>query len=205
MSRVPTIQSLIKTHLELGNAEFLEPALLVGLDQLPKTDYYKRLLKKGFLYTADHHLNSGDLFRSLSALEYARNLTPYDPRLLKKEFKLLERIFDKFYPDFVLRDAQIFLVSLQVLKYLYGLRFPNLIKPLSSLIDRVGKLLDTFPDTQEGKFSYRINKIFCNQFEDLDQEQRDELISDILSEFVIEHLEELLESQASPEEKGEKK
>jgi len=205
MGRVPTVQSLIKTHLLSGNLKYLEPALELGFEKLPRTRHYIRLLKKGFLYTANTHLNSGDLFRSLSAFEYARNLTPYDTRLLKKEFKLLERIFDKLYPDFVKRDAQIFIGSLQILEYLYGGRFPNLIKPLSSLIDRIGKLLDTLTDAKEGKFSHRINKIFCNQFEDLDQEQRDELISDILSEFVIEHLEELLESQVSPEEKGEKK
>jgi len=205
MKSTPNLPFLIKTHLQSDNIEYLEPSLEIGFEKLPRTRYYIKLLKKGFLYTANHHLNSGDLFKSLSAFEYARNLTPYDLKLLKKEFKLLERIFDKFYPDFVNRDLQIFQGSLQILKYLYGTRFPNLIKPLSSLIDRAGKLVDTFPEAEEGKFSYRINKFFCNQFEDLDQEQRDELISDILSEFVIEHLEELLESQVSPDEKGEKK
>jgi len=200
MKSTPNLPFLIKTHLQSGNLKYLEPALELGFEKLPRTKHYTSLLKKGFLYTANAHLNSGDLFRSLKSFEYARNLTPYDPKLLKKEFTLLERIFDKFYPDFVNRDLQIFQGSLQILGYLYGARFPNLIKPLSSLIGRIGKLLDTFPDAQEGKFSYRIKKIFCNQFEDLDQEQRDELISDILSEFVIEHLEELLEPQGTEEE-----
>jgi len=76
MKSTPTVQYLIKTHLQSGNIEYLEPALELGFEKLPRTKHYVGLLKKGFLYTADEHLNSGDLFRSLSALEYARNLTP---------------------------------------------------------------------------------------------------------------------------------
>jgi len=195
MKSTPTIQSIIKTHLELGNVEFLEPALLVGLDQLPKTVYYKRLLKKGFLYTADHHLNSGDLFKSLSALEYARNLTPFDPKLLKKEFKLLERIFDKFYPEFVNRDLQVYRGLLKVLQSKYLKRFPNVTKVLVSLDRRASRLLDHAPEAVEGKYTYSLEKIFCNMYADLTPEEQAELFAEIIVPEILREIGEKLEEE----------
>ncbi len=183
MSRVPKVQSLIKSHLQTGNLKYLEPALELGYDKLPRTRHYIKLLKKGFLFTANHHLNSGDLFRSLSALEYARNLTPYDPKLLKKEFKLLERIFDQFYPDFVNRDLQVYRGILRVLQSRYLKRFPNIAKVLESLDRRASRLLDHASDAIEGKFSYRLEELFIRFYCDLNEEQREE-IADSLAPYL---------------------
>jgi len=195
MSRVPTVQSLIKTHLQSVNLKYLEPALELGFEKLPHTRHYVNLLKKGFLFTANAHLNSGDLFRSLSAFEYARNLTPYDPRLLKKEFKLLERIFDKFYPDLVKRDLQIYRGILEILRSVYLSRFPNIAKVLESLDKRVSGLLDQASDAVEGKYSYRLEKIFCNMYNDLTPEEQAELFAEIIAPEILREIGEKLEKE----------
>jgi len=194
MSRVPSVQSLIKTHLQSGNLKYLEPALELGFEKLPRTRHYIRLLKKGFLYTADTHLNSGDLLKSLSAFEYARNLTLFDPKLLKKEFKLLERIFDKFYPDFVNRDLQVYRGILRILGSKYLKRFPNIANVLEALDKRVSGLLDQASDADEGKYSYRLEKIFVQIYCDLNKEQREE-IADAIAPYLPDLLKKIEELQ----------
>ncbi|MCH8177348.1 MAG: hypothetical protein IIC09_03965 [Proteobacteria bacterium] len=67
MNSTPSIQYLIKTHLQTGNIEYLEPALELGFEKLPRTRPYITLFKKGFLYTADVHEKSGDLFNSIKS------------------------------------------------------------------------------------------------------------------------------------------
>jgi len=200
MSRVPTVQYLIKTHLQSGNLKYLEPALELGFEKLSRTKHYIRLLKKGFLYTADHHLNSGDLFKSLSALEYARNLTPYDPKLLKREFKLLERIFDKFYPDFVNRDLRIYRGILSVLRSKYLKRFPNVTKVLESLDRRASRLLDQASDAVEGKYTFRVDKIVCNMYDDLTPEEQAELFAEIIAPEILREIGEKIEFEKEKSE-----
>jgi len=200
MKSTPDLPYLIKTHLQSGNLEYLEPVLELGYEKLPRTRHYVSLLKKGFLYTADHHLNSGDLFRSLSAFEYARNLTLYDPKLLKKEFKLLERIFDQFYPDFVNRDLQVYRGLLKVLQSKYLKRFPNVTKVLESLDRRASRLLDHAPEAVEGKYTYSLEKIFCNMYNDLTPEEQAELFAEIIAPEILREIGEKLEKDRVEED-----
>jgi len=200
MKSTPNLPYVIKTHLQTGNLKYLEPALELGFEKLPRTRHYIRLLKKGFLYTADTHLNSGDLFRSLSAFEYARNLTPYDPRLLKKEFKLLERIFDLYYPDFVNRDLQVYRGILRILLSKYLKRFPNVTKVLVSLDRRASKLLDHAPEAVEGKYTYRLDKMFCNMYNDLTPEEQAELFAEIIAPEILREIGEKLEMEKEKED-----
>lgn len=195
MKSTPTIQSIIKTHLESGNTEYLEPALLVGYDQLPRTDYYNRLLNKGFLFLSNDYIDTTDLFSALIFLEYARKLTPYDTKVVKKEFTLLERIFDLYYPDFVKRDVQLFRGIIQVLESFYEKRFPNLVKIIQSITYRAGKLIDTFDDAVEGKYSYRIEKIFCNLYNDLTPEEQAELFAEIIAPEILREIGEKIEKE----------
>ena len=195
MKSTPNLPYVIKTHLQSGNLKYLEPALELGFEKLPRTRHYIRLLKKGFLYTADTHLNSGDLLKSLSAFEYARNLTLFDPKLLKKEFKLLERIFDKFYPDFVNRDLQVYRGILRILGSKYLKRFPNIANVLEALDKRVSGLLDQASDADEGKYTYRLDRIFCNMYNDLTPEEQAELFAEIIAPEILREIGERLEQE----------
>jgi len=195
MNSTPSLQYLIKKHLKSGNIEYLEPALELGFEKLPRTKHYVSLLKKGFIFTADAHQKSGDLFNSIKSYEYALRLTPYDPSLLKKEFTLLERIFDQYYPDFVNRDLQIFRGILKIFRSRYLFRFPNIIKVLESLDHRVLTLLENASEAIEGKHSYRLEKIFCNMYDDLTPEEQADLFAEIIAPEILREIGEKLERE----------
>jgi len=200
MKSTPNLPFLIKTHLQSDNIEYLEPSLEIGFEKLPRTRHYVRILKKGFLFSAEFHLNSGDLFRCLKSFEYARNLTPYDLKLLKKEFKLLERIFDQYYPNFVNRDLQVYRGILRVLRSKYLKRFPNVSKVLESLDRRTSKLLEQASDAVEGKYTYRLDKIFCNMYNDLTPEEQAELFAEIIAPEILREIGEKLEKEKEDSE-----
>jgi len=200
MKSTPNLPFLSKTHLKSDNIEYLEPALELGFEKLPRTRHYVRILKKGFLFSAEFHLSSGDLFRCLKSLEYARQLTPYDLKLLKKEFKLLERIFDKFYPDFVNRDLQIYRGLLKVIRSKYLKRFPNVTKVLVSLDWRASKLLDHASDAVEGKYTFQLDKIFCNMYNDLTPEEQADLFAEIIAPEILREIGEKLEKEKKDSE-----
>jgi hypothetical protein len=77
-SIIMKIQQLIKYHLESQKIGYLENSLRLGFEQLPRTQHYKQLLKKGFLLIVEYYKKQNNLFAALKYIEKARVLTPFD-------------------------------------------------------------------------------------------------------------------------------
>ena len=195
MHRNPTIPSLIKTHLESGKMKYLEAAVMSGYEKLPRTKYYIKLLKKGFLKLSEDYFGISDLFASLSYLEYARKLTPFDPRLLSKEIDHIKRIINRYTSDLIKKDLQLLQGVIRFLSTTYRKRFPNIIKDLES-IDRLAKAsLEKAKKVAEGKHTFRIEKFFCNLYDDLTPEEQANLFADIIAPEVLREIGEKLKKE----------
>ena len=195
MHKNPTIPNLIKIHLDSGKIEYLEAAVKLGYDKLPRTKHYIGLLKKGFLSLSEHYLGKNDLFASLSYLEYARKLTPFDSRLLRKEIDLLERVINRYTSDLINKDLQLLQGVIRFLSTTYRKRYPNIVKDLES-IDRLAKAsLEKAKKVPEGKHTFRIEKFFCNLYDDLTPEEQANLFADIIAPEVLREIGEKLKKE----------
>ncbi|NQT96479.1 MAG: hypothetical protein HQ562_01930 [Candidatus Marinimicrobia bacterium] len=173
MKSTPTVQSLIKTHLNTGKIEYLEPVLELGVEK----SVNPALLRKGFEVVGDHYTSNNSPVQAMLAFEKARVLVPYHVETVKKLFQSV----DEFWLDAQEKASEDDLTQLgeyisEVVEFYQthgGIRFYQPALQIGQrILNRIEELLKDAPIKIETPVSYSINQIISVKYDYLTPEQR---------------------------------
>ena len=183
----PTIDNLIKSHTKSKNYEFLSPALDLGYDKLSRSRNNRRLLRDGYSALAQHYLANEDYPAAILTFDRARQMAPHNWDLIRAQLEAFENFISYALEVAVQRDAAVMRGSISILQFVYqrGKYSKRVRNRCDEILEKIDVALPDLPDRTESRVTGAVQRIFANQFEDLTQEQRDELRSEILAEELI--------------------
>ncbi len=135
-------------------------------------------------------LGEDDWVGAIQALDRSRQMAPRNWELIEREITALESFIKDRLRKGVKRDAELLRGTITILQNIYnsGKYWRRAADRLGRIAAIIGTIELTLADGPESSISWTVEKILFNQFEDLTQEQRDELKSEILAEELIDML-----------------
>jgi len=170
---MPTVQSLIKTHLQSGTLKYLEPALELGFEKsvgLP-------LLRKGFVAVGDHYLSNKSPVQAMLAFEKARVLVPHHAETVNKLFQSVDEFWgdtqEKASKNDLTRFGEYLGELVEFYKTHKGIRFyQSALQIGQRILDRIKELLKDAPIKIETPVSHSINQVISVKYDYLTPDQR---------------------------------
>ena len=180
----------IRSNLEQSNFGKLSESLAFGYDLLPRSTHYRRILRDGYSSLGTHLLAQNGWVDAIQAFDRARQMAPRNWTLVSQLLDALQSFIDTMAGTAVKRDVGVLRGILSILGFLYheGKYSKRVRERLVELQIYLDEIEDLVSDGVESPSSASVDQIFFNQFEDLTQEQRDELRAEILAEELVKML-----------------
>jgi hypothetical protein len=186
-----TIIKLLKYHISEGNYEKVESYALIAYKNPHKTRYYKDFIRNAFLQLANYYHKKYEYFKELTYLEYARKISPNNTKILRKLFELWGDFVQK--EKFAFSESENYLVLAITKTYIhfYKKKYPGIIKILIDLdVDNIKP-----SDISKAYHTSNLVNFGLCLYDELTNEQQEELFAEIVAPVIIEQLNKLLNEE----------